>query len=56
MKRRPSRFWVALIAIVIAGFGIRMTSMVLWAPTKVPEKVILGCTVRRIFSLMEKGS
>jgi len=49
MKRRPSRFWIALIAIVIAGFGIRMTSMVLWAPTKVPEKVILGCTSFKVY-------
>ena len=49
MTRRPSRFWIALIAIVIAGFGIRMTSMVLWAPTKVPEKVILGCTSFKVY-------
>ena len=34
MTRRLSRFWVGIILIVLAGFGIRMVSTAMWSPHK----------------------
>ena len=49
MTRRLSRFWVCLIVIVIAGFGIRVASMALWAPSKVPETALLDCPSYKVY-------
>ena len=49
MTQRPSRFWLFLIAIVVAGLGIRLTSMVLWAPDRTPETVLLDCTDYKVY-------
>ena len=32
MTQRISRFWIALLIIVVGGFGIRVVSLSLWAP------------------------
>ena len=37
MTGRLSRFWLALLVIVIAGFGLRITSLVLWSPDTTSE-------------------
>ena len=49
MTFRRSRFWMFLLAIVIAGLGIRVTSMVLWAPDRAPETVLLNCTDYKVY-------
>lgn len=49
MSRRLSRFWIILIVIVLAGFGIRLASMALWAPSEVPEKSLLDCPSYKIY-------
>lgn len=49
MTRRLSRFWLALILIVVLGFGVRIVSMALWAPHKLPDTVLLDCPSYKVY-------
>jgi len=49
MTRRISRFWLALILIVVLGFGVRVVSMAIWAPHKLPDTVLLDCPSYKVY-------
>jgi len=49
MTRRLPRFWLWLIIIVVAGFGLRVASMALWAPTKVPSGPLIDCPRYKVY-------